>query len=40
MNGPDPRKSKAALVAELEAAVEEIPGNKYEFTPTYTDALQ
>jgi cobalt-zinc-cadmium resistance protein CzcA len=29
---PDPRKSKAALIAELEAAVEEIPGNKYEFT--------
>ena len=29
---PDPRKSKAVLIAELEAAVEEIPGNKYEFT--------
>ncbi len=29
---PDPRKSKAALVAELEAAVREIPGNNYEFT--------
>ena len=29
---PDPRKSKAALVAEMEAAVKEIPGNNYEFT--------
>ena len=29
---PDPRKPKAALIAEMEAAVEEIPGNKYEFT--------
>jgi heavy metal efflux system protein len=29
---PDPRKPKAALVAELEAAAAEIPGNNYEFT--------
>jgi len=29
---PDPRKPKAALVAEIEAAVAEIPGNNYEFT--------
>ncbi len=29
---PDPRKPKAQLVAELEAAVWTIPGNNYEFT--------
>ncbi len=29
---PDPRKSKAQLVRELEAAVRTIPGNNYEFT--------
>ena len=29
---PDPRKSKAALVAEMEAAAKNIPGNRYEFT--------
>ncbi|MEO8350271.1 MAG: CusA/CzcA family heavy metal efflux RND transporter [Chthoniobacteraceae bacterium] len=29
---PDPSKSKAELVAELEAAVKEVPGNNYEFT--------
>jgi cobalt-zinc-cadmium resistance protein CzcA len=29
---PDPRKPKAALVAELEAAAREIPGSNYEFT--------
>jgi len=29
---PDPKKSKAQLVAELEAAVKEVPGNNYEFT--------
>lgn len=29
---PDPRKSKAALVAELDKAVRTIPGNNYEFT--------
>ena len=29
---PDPRKPKAQLVAELEAAVKTIPGNNYEFT--------
>ena len=29
---PDPRKSKAALVAEIERAVQQIPGNNYEFT--------
>ncbi len=29
---PDPRKSKAELVAEIEAAVMKIPGNNYEFT--------
>ncbi|KRA48225.1 CusA/CzcA family heavy metal efflux RND transporter [Pseudoxanthomonas sp. Root630] len=29
---PDPRKPKAELVAEIEAAVQEIPGNNYEFT--------
>ncbi|MBL9171342.1 MAG: CusA/CzcA family heavy metal efflux RND transporter [Verrucomicrobiales bacterium] len=29
---PDPKKPKAELVAELEAAVKEIPGNNYEFT--------
>lgn len=29
---PDPRKSKAHLVRELEAAAKSIPGNNYEFT--------
>lgn len=29
---PDPKKTKAQLVAELEEAVKEIPGNNYEFT--------
>jgi cobalt-zinc-cadmium resistance protein CzcA len=29
---PDPRKPKAALVAEFEAAVQQLPGNSYEFT--------
>ncbi|WP_447941137.1 efflux RND transporter permease subunit [Pseudoxanthomonas mexicana] len=29
---PDPRKLKAALVAEIERAVQQIPGNNYEFT--------
>jgi len=29
---PDPRKSRAALLAELEEAVEQLPGNNYEFT--------
>jgi cobalt-zinc-cadmium resistance protein CzcA len=29
---PDPRKPKAVLVRELEAAVKAIPGNNYEFT--------
>ncbi|KAF1705384.1 efflux RND transporter permease subunit [Pseudoxanthomonas kaohsiungensis] len=29
---PDPRKSKATLVAELEEAVRKVPGNNYEFT--------
>ncbi len=29
---PDPRKPKAELVRELEEAVQEIPGNNYEFT--------
>ena len=29
---PDPRKPKAQLVAELEAAVQRVPGNNYEFT--------
>ncbi len=29
---PDPNKSKAQLVAELEAAVKTVPGNNYEFT--------
>lgn len=29
---PDPRKSKATLVAEIEVAVKKIPGNNYEFT--------
>jgi cobalt-zinc-cadmium resistance protein CzcA len=29
---PDPRKSKAVLVAEFEAAVQQLPGNNYEFT--------
>ena len=29
---PDPRKSKAALTAEIEAAVRQLPGNNYEFT--------
>ncbi len=29
---PNPRKAKAELVSELEKAVENIPGNKYEFT--------
>ncbi|MGQ3891504.1 CusA/CzcA family heavy metal efflux RND transporter [Legionella sp. CNM-4043-24] len=29
---PDPDKTKQELVQEIEAAVEEIPGNNYEFT--------
>ena len=29
---PDPRKAKAQVVAELERAVQAIPGNNYEFT--------
>ncbi|WP_313918136.1 CusA/CzcA family heavy metal efflux RND transporter [Tahibacter sp.] len=29
---PDPRKTKAQLVSELEVAVKAIPGNNYEFT--------
>ena len=29
---PDPRKTKAELVAEIETAVKQIPGNNYEFT--------
>jgi cobalt-zinc-cadmium resistance protein CzcA len=29
---PDPRKPKTTLVAEIEAAVREVPGNDYEFT--------
>jgi heavy metal efflux system protein len=29
---PDPWKSRRALVAEMQAAVEQIPGNNYEFT--------
>jgi cobalt-zinc-cadmium resistance protein CzcA len=29
---PDPRKPKAELVAEIQEAVEAIPGNNYEFT--------
>lgn len=29
---PDPSRSKADVVADLEAAVKEIPGNNYEFT--------
>jgi cobalt-zinc-cadmium resistance protein CzcA len=28
----DPRKPKATLVSEIEAAVQDIPGNNYEFT--------
>lgn len=29
---PDPRKPKSTLVAEMEAAVRQVPGNNYEFT--------
>ncbi len=29
---PDPRKPRAVLLAELEKAVEQLPGNNYEFT--------
>lgn len=29
---PDPRKPKATLIAEIEAAVKHLPGNNYEFT--------
>lgn len=29
---PDPRKPAAQLVAEIEAAVKQLPGNNYEFT--------
>ena len=29
---PDPRKTKAELVAEIETAVKRLPGNNYEFT--------
>ena len=28
---PDPRKPKAALVAEMEAVAEQVPGSRYEF---------
>lgn len=29
---PDPRKSKVTLLAEIEVAVKQLPGNNYEFT--------
>ncbi|MFZ5717947.1 MAG: efflux RND transporter permease subunit [Pseudomonadota bacterium] len=29
---PDPRKPRAQLIAELQAAVDQVPGNNYEFT--------
>jgi cobalt-zinc-cadmium resistance protein CzcA len=29
---PEPQKTKAALVAQIEAAVKQLPGNNYEFT--------
>jgi len=29
---PDPRKTKAQLLAEIETAVKQLPGNNYEFT--------
>ncbi|WDS38005.1 CusA/CzcA family heavy metal efflux RND transporter [Pseudoxanthomonas sp.] len=29
---PDPRKTKAALVAEIEASIARVPGNNYEFS--------
>jgi cobalt-zinc-cadmium resistance protein CzcA len=29
---PDPKKPKAALVAEMEKALQDVPGNNYEFT--------
>ncbi len=29
---PDPKKAKAELVAEMETAVRQLPGNNYEFT--------
>jgi heavy metal efflux system protein len=29
---PDPRKPKNVLIAEVEKAVESLPGNNYEFT--------
>ena len=29
---PDPRKPRARLVGEIEAAVQQLPGNNYEFT--------
>jgi cobalt-zinc-cadmium resistance protein CzcA len=29
---PDPRKSKAQIVAEIETAMKQLPGNNYEFT--------
>jgi heavy metal efflux system protein len=29
---PDSRKTRARLIQEMEAAVEQLPGNKYEFT--------
>ena len=29
---PDPNKPKSQLVAEMEAAVRQVPGNNYEFT--------
>ncbi|MGV8932461.1 MAG: efflux RND transporter permease subunit [Luteimonas sp.] len=29
---PDPRKPRARLIAEIEAAVKQLPGNNYEFT--------
>ena len=29
---PDPKKTKADVVADLQKAAEELPGNNYEFT--------
>jgi cobalt-zinc-cadmium resistance protein CzcA len=29
---PDPRKAKSELVSEIEEAIEDLPGNNYEFT--------
>jgi heavy metal efflux system protein len=37
---PDPKRTKDDLARTIQAAVEQIPGNNYEFTQAYPDAFQ